>query len=573
MRLNDFNKKLKQEYNETFETEEFKVIEKKKRKYNFRFKIAILAVLGIFICFLFIQHIGINIYNSNGIKKAEEAIASESNKLYKIESTSDFEKKLKVRSFSKKKSILSSIFSIQLTGCTSYKGSLDGAPENNNILNSYDTNVQTIGVDESDTAKCDGNYIYSILECIPYVASLDQSVFIIGEFKANEMYVYNDKLVYLTNTGIKICRIENEELVIIQTIHYDYLVDSRLVDNVLYFVSRVIISNEDLNGFYYDGTKNANALFSISSFNLDTFEKNSIEVITSYNATLSASNNNFYLASTNSFNSLNKTYITIVDMQLNEVGVIRVDGHILNQFSMDEYNGYLRVVTINTLKNDYELNALYIYSLKSLEMVGSITRGIGIERQTIKSTTFAGDVCYAVTYLNKDPLYEIDCSDPTNPYIVSQYEAPGYSSYLKTFEINEKLYTIGTGYDDSFNVKMSVYEQTKDGTFQIGRDLIFSTYRYSNDTELLYYNADYPYNLLNHKALFIYCDDTHIFVGAMVERNLYTIFKVDVTNYSRPISTYLEISVVTDYEAARGFLVDGKFYIPTTNGLNITEWK
>jgi len=418
-----------------------------------------------------------------------------------------------------------------------------------------------VGISEADVAKR--------LEAI-------RQTWFYGSDDERVYFPVGDDMAYIMDTGNNDARTEGMSYGMMICVQLDMKEE---FDRLWKWAKTYMWMEDGYNEGYFawscatDGTKNANALFSISSFNLDTFEKNSIEVITSYNATLYASNNNFYLASTNSFNSLNKTYITIVDMQLNEVGVIRVDGHILNQFSMDEYNGYLRVVTINTLKNDYELNALYIYSLKSLEMVGSITRGIGIERQTIKSTTFAGDVCYAVTYLNKDPLYEIDCSDPTNPYIVSQYEAPGYSSYLKTFEINEKLYTIGTGYDDSFNVKMSVYEQTKDGTFQIGRDLIFSTYRYSNDTELLYYNADYPYNLLNHKALFIYCDDTHIFVGAMVERNLYTIFKVDVTNYSRPISTYLEISVVTDYEAARGFLVDGKFYIPTTNGLNITEWK
>jgi len=579
MNLKDFNKRLKKEYEDTFEENGIELIEKTHRRIRIRF--VLLAAFSAFICFLFIQHFSIGIYNNKVLRDEQQMLETEPNTLYKLESTEDFKQKLVKRSKSQKESILSIVFDGGLfsCGCTSDDKNLgSAAPESNGILNSYDTNVQTEGVDEADTAKCDGKYIYSILDGKPYVASLDETVFIKGDFYALQMYLYNDLIIYLCEEAVKICKIENDKLIKIYQLEVGEIIDTRLTNNMLYVVSRKDnVSGEDLTGYYYDGSRNANTIYSMTSLELNSFVEKKIEIISAYNAELYVSNNNIYLATNNSYHKFKKTNISIVNMELEEVGVIRADGHVLNQFSMDEYNGYLRVITTNTYNDDERLNALYIYSLESLELTGSITRGIGIGRQEIKSTTFNGDVCYAVTYLRQDPLYEIDCSDPTNPFIVSQYESPGYSSYLKTFEIDGSLYTVGTGYTDYRYVKISVYKKYDGGTVQIGKDLVIAEEDgyFVNDERVEYYYSDYykaPYNLLSHKSLFVFNDSKYIYIGAMVSTNKYTIFKIDVTKILKPIEVYKEIDVVTDYESARGFLVEGKFYIPTKKGLNITEW-
>jgi uncharacterized secreted protein with C-terminal beta-propeller domain len=119
-----------------------------------------------------------------------------------------------------------------------------------------------------------------------------------------------------------------------------------------------------------------------------------------------------------------------------------------------------------------------------------------------------------VTYEQTDPLYEIDLSDPTNPTIVSIYKAPGYSSYLKNFEIAGKKYLLGIGYDDDLSTrKISIYldeEETK----QIGNDFLISYYEF-NGVDLLLDDIIHT-NFDNHKALFIFNDGTYFYLGLKV---------------------------------------------------------
>lgn len=577
MNLKNFNKRLKKEYNDTFNSEEIELIAKQRK--SFITKTAIFAAIGVFICFMFIQHIVISVYNNNVINQEQQMIENEPNSLYQVESYDDFKAKLKQRKVTKKKSLLSILFDGGLfsCGCTSSDMNGSSAPTNEALMNSYDTNVQTAGVDEADVAKCDGKYIYSLVGGRLCVASLDGNVFIKSDvYDMTEIYIYKDYIICLAHDLISLYQIDNQKIVIVKEIAMEEdIIDTRLANGILYFITRDYISNDNIDSCYYDGSVNAGSIYKIQSFNLETFESKKIEVISTYNAVLYMSNDNIYLASNNTYYNYKRTYITIVNLQLEEVGVIRVNGIILNQFSMDEYDGNLRVVTINTKNDPEEVNALYIYSLDTLELKGSITRGIGIGMQEVKSSTFNGDVCYIVTYLTQDPLYEINCSDPTRPHIVSQYEAPGYSSYLKSFKLDEQLYTIGTGYTDDGNIKMSLYKQNGNGTIQIGRDLIFV-----NSDMDIYKENDYYYssdrylaveNLLSHKSLFVYNDSEYYYIGAMITSKIYTIFKVDVENKIKPISIYKEI-LVGNNDDYRGFLVDGKFYILTLDGLNITEW-
>lgn len=99
-----------------------------------------------------------------------------------------------------------------------------------------------------------------------------------------------------------------------------------------------------------------------------------------------------------------------------------LEGSILNSYSIDEYNGYLRVAM--TKQED---NTLVVLNEK-LEKAGELTGIAPGER--IKSVRFMGDTAYVVTFVQTDPLFVIDLSEPTTPVIAGEVKLPGFSSYL-----------------------------------------------------------------------------------------------------------------------------------------------
>lgn len=132
-------------------------------------------------------------------------------------------------------------------------------------------------------------------------------------------------------------------------------------------------------------------------------------------------------------------------------GQVTVKGTLNNQFSMDEYNGYLRIVTtVNEYSMDNEgyyawfsrkeSNALYIYD-KELQLTGSIENLAPDEH--IESARLMGDTGYFVTFRRTDPLFSVDLSNPAKPEILGELKIPGFSEYLHPYGENLLL---GIGY-------------------------------------------------------------------------------------------------------------------------------
>ena len=108
-----------------------------------------------------------------------------------------------------------------------------------------------------------------------------------------------------------------------------------------------------------------------------------------------------------------------------------VAGTLLNQFSMDEYQGDLRVaVTIEHFSENTQENHIKILRPNQgiLEEIGTIT-GLGIDER-IFAVRFMGPQAYIVTFRQIDPLYALDLSDPTNPKALGELKITGFSSYL-----------------------------------------------------------------------------------------------------------------------------------------------
>lgn len=137
----------------------------------------------------------------------------------------------------------------------------------------------------------------------------------------------------------------------------------------------------------------------------------------------------------------------------------RVDGYIINQFAMDEYNDLLRTVTtVDTWwNNDDPVNSLFILqqSGKALILRSKLT-GLGKPGERIYAARFMGDKGFLVTFEQIDPLYTLDLKDPDNPLIAGELEVPGFSTYLHP--IGEGL-LLAIGRDTENNtVKLSLFD-------------------------------------------------------------------------------------------------------------------
>jgi uncharacterized secreted protein with C-terminal beta-propeller domain len=130
-----------------------------------------------------------------------------------------------------------------------------------------------------------------------------------------------------------------------------------------------------------------------------------------------------------------------------------VAGNVLNQYSMDEYNGNFRLATTNWKETTQ--NSVFVLD-SNLTMVGSLQLQNSEVRETIQSARFIGDKAYIVTFQQKDPFFVLDMSNPEAPRVAGKLEIPGYSSYLHPYDEN---HVIGLGMENS-TVKLSLFDVT-----------------------------------------------------------------------------------------------------------------
>ena len=125
-----------------------------------------------------------------------------------------------------------------------------------------------------------------------------------------------------------------------------------------------------------------------------------------------------------------------------------VEGHLLNQFSMDEYGGNLRVATTVEgygSSGSYQYNNVFVLD-PGMKTIGSLKYIAPDEK--IYSTRFIGDRLYMVTFKRIDPLFVIDLSDPKNPGILGKLKIPGYSHSLPPYASD---HIIGIGKETELN--------------------------------------------------------------------------------------------------------------------------
>lgn len=117
----------------------------------------------------------------------------------------------------------------------------------------------------------------------------------------------------------------------------------------------------------------------------------------------------------------------------------KIDGRTINQYSLDENAGHLRIA----LEENYGSNGSYIAifdeNLNKLGESGRLGKG-----EKMHATRFIGDKAYLVTYKNTDPLFVVDLKDEKNPKVLGELKIPGYSVYLHPYDED---HLIGIGID------------------------------------------------------------------------------------------------------------------------------
>ena len=344
------------------------------------------------------------------------------------------------------------------------------------------TNNQVEGVDEADIVKTDGQRIYTlsggsvvILDAVP-----PQTTRLLSKFSPGGsvlgLFVNGDRLVVLTtswwpssSTRLLVYDVSVPARPVMDrnvTVSGRYL-GSRMIGDYVYLIASQWAydwrGNLSLPTIWLDGVRRDLSYSEIDYLN-DSKGASEVTVVLSvkvpgsepprYAAFVAHSASELYVSQRNVFiaASTRTDYseasrihrLWISGGRICYVGSVQVPGTILNQFSMDEYNGYLRVATTigqvaqgggNARNNVYVVNGTF-------SVVGRL-EGLAPGEQ-IYSARFMGDRAYLVTFKKIDPFFVIDLSDPFAPAVLGYLKIPGFSDYLHPFDAT---HVIGLGRD------------------------------------------------------------------------------------------------------------------------------
>ncbi len=194
---------------------------------------------------------------------------------------------------------------------------------------------------------------------------------------------------------------------------------------------------------------------------------------------------------------------------LEPTGSGRVAGALIDEFSMSEHDGHLRVAVIAEggmggrpmpmpmpVEGDGGigdgaddvapapepapgpepapdpgpgLNEVVVLDTDGdLDVVGRTAR-FGHLGETLRGVRFVGDVAYAVTFLEMDPFYVLDLADPAAPAVAGEVELPGFSSYLHP--ISDTL-VAGFGPGDRGRASVKLFDVSDPAAPKVVDDLV-----------------------------------------------------------------------------------------------------
>ena len=135
-------------------------------------------------------------------------------------------------------------------------------------------------------------------------------------------------------------------------------------------------------------------------------------------------------------------------------------------FRMSEHNGDLRLLAsrFDGLSDDFVDHQLYILRESNiapdLDIVATLPNSsrpeeIGKPNEALYGVRFLGDVAYAVTFEQIDPLYALDLSNPADPFIAGELQVTGFSDFLHP--VNDDL-LLGLGRSAEGGIKLELFD-------------------------------------------------------------------------------------------------------------------
>jgi len=259
----------------------------------------------------------------------------------------------------------------------------------------------------------------------------------------------------------------------------------------------------------------------------------------------------------------------------------RVEGTVNDQFSISEHNGDIRVASTSDnwgmwwrtaeLDDDGDpvwsgpTNQVTILSddgegyLGQIGFIGGIAEG-----ERIWSARFVGDRGYLVTFMNIDPLWVLDLSDPSNPGILGELEVPGVSTYIHPVGDNHLL-TIGIapgenglGLDWSMT-QVSLFD-VSDTSSPTLSDSLMLTPGYADETceDVMSCGWSWSYSeaTYEHKAFTFWAPESLLAVPLSTHRYVYDEIEIEGKTYSHYGYEYVSMLKMINVDTENGSLSD-----------------
>jgi len=224
----------------------------------------------------------------------------------------------------------------------------------------------------------------------------------------------------------------------------------------------------------------------ISAVNITGGESNEKAFMLGDSSTIYVSHSNIYITTTNRWTvwvrggtaPTQETTIFKFGIErgnITHAATGNVTGHVLNQFSMDEYNGYFRIATTKEREwwgenGSESRNNVYVLD-GGMNIAGKL-EGLA-KGERIYSARFMGDKLYLVTFRQIDPLFVIDLSEPTAPRELGNLKITGASQYLHPYD---EGHVIGVG-----------FEATEEGARTGLKVALFNVSNFTNPREMSKY--------------------------------------------------------------------------------------
>jgi len=297
------------------------------------------------------------------------------------------------------------------------------------------------------------------------------------------------------------------------------------IQDTIYSASGVVVNDGllyDCTDFYETDTPDNQSFLTIISMDIDRMEELNHVTIFGYPGAVYASPSALYISSRQQYNSGYQWFYdkssgiqeasTVHKFRLHNAypaaceyagsGVVK--GRVLNQFSMDEHEGYLRIATTtNRVPSPDVHSTMSILEEKSgeLSVVGQVDHIA--PKEDIRSVRFDGERGFIVTFKKTDPLFAFDLSNPAAPTIAGELKIPGYSTYIHLLD-SDHLLTIGYDSEDhgSFawfqGIMLQIFDVSNMSALELVHKSVIGTRGSTSDaaTNHLAFNYFAPKNLL-----------------------------------------------------------------------------